>query len=42
MALLNSGLQTAWTPEDYGTLIDLVLAEKSITFRAATVIRTGS
>ena len=26
MAVLNSGLQTAWTPEDYGKLVDLVLA----------------
>lgn len=42
MAVLNSGLQTAWTPEDYGKLVDLVLAEKSIAFRAATVINTGA
>ena len=42
MAVLNSGLQTAWTPEDYGRLVDLVLAEKSIAFRAGTVIQTGN
>jgi hypothetical protein len=42
MAVLNSGLQTAWTPEDYGKLLDIVLAEKSIAFRAGTVISTGS
>ena len=29
MAVLNSGLQTAWTPEDYGKLVDLVLAQAS-------------
>jgi HK97 family phage major capsid protein len=42
MATLNSGLQTAWKPEDYGKLIDLVIAEKSVAFRAGTVIRTES
>ena len=42
MAVLDSTLQQAWTPEDYGSLIDLVLAEKSIAFRAGTVVRTGS
>ena len=40
MAVLDSGLQTAWTPEDYGKLVDLVLAEKSIAFRAGTVVAT--
>lgn len=40
MAVLNSGLQTAWTPEDYGKLVDLVIAEKSIAFKAGTVIST--
>jgi hypothetical protein len=29
MATTNSSLQTAWTPEDYGKLIDTVIAEKS-------------
>ena len=42
MAVLNSGLQTAWTPEDYGALIDLVIAEKSVAFQAGTRIVTGS
>lgn len=40
MAVLNSGLETAWTPEDYGRLVDLVIAEKSIAFKAGTVIAT--
>ncbi|BDY27535.1 phage major capsid protein [Mycolicibacterium mageritense] len=40
MAVVNSGLQTAWTPEDYGKLVDLVIAAKSIAFRAGTVIST--
>jgi HK97 family phage major capsid protein len=40
MAVLNSGLQTAWTPEDYGKLVDLVIAEKSIAFQAGTIIAT--
>lgn len=42
MAVLNSNLQTAWTPEDYGQLIDLVIAEKSIAFQAGTVIQTAN
>lgn len=42
MAVLNSNLQTAWTPEDYGKLVDLVIAEKSIAFRAGTVVSTAS
>ncbi|AXN45598.1 Phage capsid family protein [Mycobacterium marinum] len=42
MAVLNSNLAAAWTPEDYGKLIDLVIAEKSIAFQAGTVISTGS
>lgn len=42
MAVLNSGLQTGWTPEDYGKLVDLVIAEKSVAFRAGTVIATQS
>lgn len=42
MAVLNSTLQTAWTPEDYGRLVDLVLAEKSIAFRAGTVVGTAN
>ena len=42
MAVINSSLQTAWTPEDYGKLVDLVLAEKSIAFQAGTVVATGT
>lgn len=42
MAVLNSNLAQAWTPEDYGKLIDLVLAEKSIAFQVGTVVQTGS
>ncbi|WP_099024457.1 phage major capsid protein [Mycolicibacterium palauense] len=42
MAVLNSNLAQAWTPEDYGKLIDLVVAEKSIAFQASTVTQTGS
>lgn len=42
MAVLNSNLAAAWTPEDYGQLIDLVIAEKSIAFQAATKITTSS
>lgn len=42
MAVLNSGLQQAWTPEDYGKLIDTVIAETSAAFRAGTVVTTGS
>lgn len=42
MAVTNAGLQTAFTPEDYGALIDTVIAEKSIAFQAGTVISTGS
>lgn len=36
MAVLNSGLAAAWTPEDYGKLVDIVLADKSIAFQAGT------
>jgi HK97 family phage major capsid protein len=42
MAVLDSNLQQAWTPEDYGKLIDLVIAEKSIAFQAGTKIVTSS
>lgn len=41
MAVTNSGLQTGWTPEDYGKLLDTVIAEKSIAFKAGTVISTS-
>jgi HK97 family phage major capsid protein len=42
MAVTNSSLQTGWTPEDYGKLVDTVLAEKSIAFLAGTVVQTAS
>lgn len=42
MAILNSNLAASWTPEDYGKLIDLVIAAKSIAFQAGTVINTGN
>ena len=42
MAVLNSNLAQAWTPEDYGKLIDVVVAAKSIAFQAATVVQTTS
>ena len=42
MALLNSGLAQAFTPEAYGALIDQVLADKSIAFQAGTVVQTGN
>lgn len=42
MAVLNSGLQRAWKPEDYGKLIDTVIAAKSIAFQAGTTITTAN
>lgn len=42
MSVLDSNLQRAWTPEDYGKLIDLVVAEKSIAFQAGTKVVTGA
>ncbi|UJL27005.1 phage major capsid protein [Mycolicibacterium vanbaalenii] len=42
MAVLSSNLAQAWTPEDYGALIDTVIAEKSIAFQAGTVTNTTS
>lgn len=41
MAVLDSNLAAAWTPEDYGKLIDTVIAAKSIAFQAGTVITTS-
>lgn len=40
MAVLNSTLENAFTPEDYGTLIDTEVDEKSVAFVAATVVNT--
>ncbi|ULN33615.1 phage major capsid protein [Mycolicibacterium smegmatis] len=38
MAVLDSNLAQAWTPEAYGKLIDTVIAEKSIAFQAGTKV----
>jgi HK97 family phage major capsid protein len=37
MAVLNSNLPQAWTPESYGKLIDLVLADLAVAFKVGTV-----
>lgn len=37
MAVLNSNLPQAWTPEQYGKFIDLVLADRAVAFKAGTV-----
>jgi HK97 family phage major capsid protein len=42
MAVTDSGLQRAWKPEDYGKLIDTVIAEKSVAFKAGTLISTDA
>lgn len=42
MSVLNSNIAASWTPEEYGKLIDLVIAAKSIAFQAGTVITTGN
>ena len=40
MAVLNSTLENAFTPEDYGKLIDTEVDAKSVAFQAATVVDT--
>ncbi|NHU42584.1 phage major capsid protein [Rhodococcus sp. A14] len=40
MAVLNSGLENAFTPEDYGKLVDAEVDAKSVAFQAATVVDT--
>lgn len=40
MATLNSTLENAFTPEDYGKLIDTEVSAKSVAFQAATVVET--
>ncbi|MGW8815507.1 phage major capsid protein [Gordonia terrae] len=40
MATLNATLENAFTPEDYGKLIDTVVDETSVAFQAATVVNT--
>lgn len=42
MAVLNSNLAQAFTPEAYGKLIDTVIAAKSIAFQAGTVIQIAN
>lgn len=42
MTVLNANLEQAFTPEAYGALVDLVLAEKSIAFQAGTVTQIGT
>ncbi|OBC08992.1 capsid protein [Mycobacterium sp. 852013-50091_SCH5140682] len=42
MAVLGSGLSTAWTPDGYGQLIDTVIAAKSIAFQAGTLVTTDN
>lgn len=41
MAVLNSTLENAFTPEDYGQLVDLEVDAKSVAFQAATVVNTN-
>jgi HK97 family phage major capsid protein len=40
MAVTNAALAAAWTPEDYGTLVDTVVAAKSVAFTVSSVIDT--
>jgi HK97 family phage major capsid protein len=40
MTVLNTTLAAAWTPEDYGKAIDLVVDAESIAFLVATVTNT--
>lgn len=40
MAVLNNNLANAFTPEDYGKLIDTEVDAKSVAFQAATVVNT--
>lgn len=41
MAVLNSTLENAFTPEDYGKLIDTEVDAKSIAFKVGTVVNTN-
>ncbi|WP_197381262.1 phage major capsid protein [Mycolicibacterium mengxianglii] len=40
MAVTNANLAAAWTPEDYGALIDRVVDAKSVAFQVGTVVDT--
>lgn len=42
MAVLDSNLAQAWTPEAYGALVDTVLAAKSVAFQAGTVVQIAN
>jgi HK97 family phage major capsid protein len=42
MAILDSNLAAAWTPDDYGKMIDTVVAAKSVAFQSATIETTAS
>lgn len=42
MAVLNSNLEQAFTPEAYGALVDQVLAAKSIAFQVGTVVQISN
>lgn len=41
MAVLNTALDAAFTPEDYGKLVDTEVDAKSVAFQAATVVNTS-
>ena len=38
---MNSNLQQAWTPEDYGRLVDITVEAKSAAFLLGTVVNTS-
>ena len=40
MALQHSNTADAWTPADYGQLVNLAVQSKSVAFQAATVFQT--
>jgi hypothetical protein len=40
MALQHSNTADAWTPADYGQLVNLAVQSKSVAFKAATVFQT--
>src|SRR3954454_3274338 len=42
MAVTDANLAPAWTPDDYGQLIDTVLPDKSVAFQSSTIVRTDS
>ena len=39
MALQHSNTADAWTPADYGQLVNLAVQSKPVAFKAATVFR---